>query len=152
MRWLYTTRLASMPGNRANWLARSTALTTSGGISLSRATTPKPVCPAVSNRGALQTRPTGLVPVMAIDQLALPACDLIMLDIEGDELPALRGAVQTINRYRPVIVAEDKGLGHRKGVVFGDISAWLCNELGYRSAGMHGNDFAFTTQELRHAV
>ena len=101
----------------------------------------------VSNSGALQTRPSGLVPVMTIDMLALPACDLIMLDVEGDELPALRGAAQTIARHRPVIVAEDKGLGERYGIPFGAISDWLA-ELGYETAGMFGHDFAFRPRSL----
>ena len=50
------------------------------------------------------------VDVVTIDSLDLPACDLICLDIEGYELPALRGAKATIDKYRPVILFED--LGH----------------------------------------
>lgn len=102
----------------------------------------------VSNSGALQTRPSGVIPVMTIDMLALPVCDLIMLDVEGDELPALRGAVQTINRHRPVIAAEDKGLGSRYGIPFGAISDWLTGELGYEPAGMFGHDFAYRPRSL----
>lgn len=41
-----------------------------------------------------------------IDCLNLPVLALLHLDIEGYELPALRGAEQTIRRCRPVIAVE----------------------------------------------
>lgn len=48
----------------------------------------------------------GIIPTMRLDDLALPFCDLIYLDIEGWELYALRGAQETIMRHRPVIGCE----------------------------------------------
>lgn len=50
----------------------------------------------------------GAVQVITIDSLGLPACDLIYLDIEGWELPALRGAENVIESYQPVIGFEHK--------------------------------------------
>lgn len=48
----------------------------------------------------------GVVPTLRIDDLALPVCDLIYLDIEGWELYALRGAAETLARCRPAVVVE----------------------------------------------
>lgn len=47
-------------------------------------------------------------PMFTIDSLALDACDFIQLDIEGLEIPALRGARETINKFRPVICIETR--------------------------------------------
>jgi hypothetical protein len=47
-----------------------------------------------------------LVPTLRIDDLALDQCDLIMIDTEGYELNILKGAVQTLEQYHPVIFAE----------------------------------------------
>lgn len=53
-----------------------------------------------------EIRPT--VPTMVIDELALPSLDLLVLDIEGYETAALRGAADSILRFRPVVMFEDK--------------------------------------------
>jgi FkbM family methyltransferase len=46
------------------------------------------------------------LPVIAIDDLDLPACHLIKLDCEGGEHDALLGALKTIVKFRPVIYFE----------------------------------------------
>jgi len=48
-----------------------------------------------------------VVPTMKIDDLNLNACDLIHLDIEGYELFALKGAIETIKKFKPVISYEN---------------------------------------------
>lgn len=48
----------------------------------------------------------GFIPTFTVDQLALDACDLIQLDIEGYEVYAIKGALETIKKYRPVITLE----------------------------------------------
>lgn len=48
----------------------------------------------------------GIIPTIKIDDLNLDVCNLIHLDIEGYELFALKGAQETINKYKPVIVIE----------------------------------------------
>jgi FkbM family methyltransferase len=55
--------------------------------------------------------------VMKVDDLALPICDLIYLDVEGYEYFVLQGASETIRRCRPVIAIEDKGIRHEIGFV-----------------------------------
>jgi len=42
-----------------------------------------------------------------IDKLPLKSCDAIFLDIEGYEVEALKGAKETIAKYRPVIHVEE---------------------------------------------
>jgi len=49
------------------------------------------------------------VPTMFIDDLALDICDMIQLDVEGYELFALKGAINTIKKCRPVIIIEYTG-------------------------------------------
>lgn len=48
----------------------------------------------------------GNIPVFAIDDLDLNQCDLIQLDVEGNEHDALKGAVDTIRKFKPVICLE----------------------------------------------
>jgi hypothetical protein len=50
------------------------------------------------------------LPVTTIDaeaaRLGLPRLDLIKMDIEGSEGPALRGALATLRRLRPAVIVE----------------------------------------------
>jgi FkbM family methyltransferase len=47
------------------------------------------------------------VPVITVDSLDLPACRLIKVDVEGMELKALKGAVQTVKRCKPMLYVEN---------------------------------------------
>lgn len=46
------------------------------------------------------------IPMLTIDTLNLPHCGLFQLDLERYELPALKGALKTIERCKPVIQCE----------------------------------------------
>lgn len=46
------------------------------------------------------------IPMMTIDSLNLDTCDLIQIDVEGFEQYVIAGARQTIDKYKPVIIAE----------------------------------------------
>ena len=46
------------------------------------------------------------IPMLSIDSLNLMNCDLIALDVEGFEMHAIEGAKNTIEKYRPTIIAE----------------------------------------------
>lgn len=50
------------------------------------------------------------IPTYRIDDLNLPHCDMIMLDVEGYEKFILRGAEETIAKFRPVVVVEDTNI------------------------------------------
>jgi FkbM family methyltransferase len=56
--------------------------------------------------GGVHVSGTGYTPTIIIDNLNLPGCDLIQLDIEGYELNALNGAIETIKKYKPVLCIE----------------------------------------------
>jgi FkbM family methyltransferase len=72
--------------------------------------------------------------IITIDSLDLPACDFLCLDIEGFEPHALRGAEQTIRKFRPVIMFEEKGLSERYyGVPRDTAEKWVLGlDVGYR--------------------
>ena len=86
-----------------------------------------------ANCGAYFVEGEGPIPTLQIDDLHLPACDLIVLDIEGMESMALDGARDTIRRHRPVLLYEDKGLSRRYGVEKGEIEERMAG-LGYKVA------------------
>jgi FkbM family methyltransferase len=69
---------------------------------------------------------------VSLDSMNLRACHLIKLDIEGWEPAAIKGAMQTIIKFRPKIVIElnDGALarfGHTKQDILGPLSA-----IGYK--------------------
>jgi|688.fasta_scaffold309487_2 FkbM family methyltransferase len=59
-----------------------------------------------NDNGAFYVKSSGKIPTFTIDDLNLDTCDLIMLDIEGYEVNALKGAKDTIEKYKPVICVE----------------------------------------------
>lgn len=91
------------------------------------------------NLGGFRCFPGGFHPTIALDWLHLPGCDLLFLDLEGYELFALQGAIETIKRHRPVIVMEDKGCSNAFGYAKGDVEKYLAAEAGYKTHGrFHG--------------
>lgn len=58
------------------------------------------------HEGLTHVEGPGVIPTLRVDDLGLSVCDLLYLDIEGWELYALRGAVETITLCRPVIAVE----------------------------------------------
>ena len=74
------------------------------------------------------------VPLIRLDDLELPRCGLLKIDVEGMELDVLRGAVRTIERCSPLIFAENE-LSDRSGPVLdllidlGYDCYWMINQL-----------------------
>lgn len=90
------------------------------------------------------TQEPGETPVVTIDGLQLAACDLIVLDVEGMELPALKGAVATLDAYKPTLMLEDRGHGDRHGWGGRDaLYAWL-KERGYEVRAKVSYDVVLT--------
>jgi FkbM family methyltransferase len=100
------------------------------------------------NRGAqyiaVDRRGNGAIPCITIDSWGITDCDLIYLDIEGAELKAIQGAVETIRRSKPVIAFEDKNLSTRFGTSKYDAEKWIANELGYKVVARYHNDVVMT--------
>lgn len=73
----------------------------------------------------------GSTAAVAIDDLCLDRCGLIKLDLEGCEFYAVKGAEETINRCRPVLIIEINAYG----VYVGAKQEWLekaIADLGYK--------------------
>lgn len=92
------------------------------------------------HEGLTHVAGAGDIPQVRLDELDLHAVDLIYLDIEGYELHALKGAEQTILRYRPTIALEVNGNSKHYGATKHDVRAWV-EERGYKKrARLHGDD------------
>lgn len=74
------------------------------------------------------------VPQFTIDQLQLPACSFIQLDVEGYEINVLQGAIETIKKYKPGIACEN---GTREGI------PELLAPLGYNCVSNVGADTVY---------
>jgi len=82
--------------------------------------------------GAIHVSGPGNLYTVIIDDMDLPACDLIQLDIEGYEYFALLGARRTIERYHPLLMLEwCAPWAKRYGVSFEQFEK-LLGDLGYR--------------------
>jgi hypothetical protein len=90
----------------------------------------------------------GLIPTIIIDDLNLPGCDLIQLDIEGYELNALLGAVKTIKKYKPVLCVEfcEKWLNRYDAT--SEKILGLLKDLNYIYVETYGVDKIFVSNEL----
>ncbi len=91
------------------------------------------------NIGGYRILQEGDVPVMTIDSFKWLQIDLLYLDLEGYELFALRGALSTIRRCKPVIVLEDKaGCCQQFGYKVGDVEKLLHGDGYYTVERFHG--------------
>lgn len=80
--------------------------------------------------------PAARVPQFTIDDLDLSSFDLLMLDIEGYELNALRGGIKSIEKFKPTIVVEN----NNKSIVD------LLSPLGYRETEKSMMDTILTVE------
>lgn len=102
--------------------------------------------PGRDHEGITHIVPQGTVPTLQIDDLALPVCDLIYLDLEGYELNALRGAVDTLQRCRPVVAIEVNKNLHYMGLTREEVMGFVQSQ-GYVHKMTVGSDEAFIPVE-----
>jgi len=80
----------------------------------------------VSHEGISHVSGDGVIPTLQIDDLGLKKCDLIYLDIEGYELYAIRGAINTLRECRPLVALEvNKSLEQMGGITRDDIHSFM---------------------------
>jgi len=74
-------------------------------------------------------------PMVTIDSLNLNALDLLKIDVEGAEVLVLQGAMNTVLKYKPVIIVEDssygKRYGYRQDVVDNVLKKWGARQVAY---------------------
>lgn len=88
----------------------------------------------VGHEGLTHINGSGQIPTLRLDDFHLPTVDLLCLDVEGWELYALQGAVETIRRCRPVLCVEvNKQLAH-VGLTPEQVRGYIRDELGYTFA------------------
>jgi len=96
----------------------------------------------LSNAGthAVQLTNNGRIPIMSIDSFNFNACDLILLDVEGFEYPAIKGAANTIEKFKPVIIAE-----HSRDTDVEQLLDFLTSR-GYKQVDQSISDFIFVAE------
>jgi FkbM family methyltransferase len=77
---------------------------------------------------------SAIIPSLKLDDFDFEKLDAIHLDIENFEENALRGAVETINKHKPVLLLEN---GHRVEVMI------EIQKLGYEVRDKSGSDTLF---------
>lgn len=95
----------------------------------------------------------GPTPAYRIDDMHLPRLDLLVLDVEGMESLVLQGASTTLEKYRPVLMLEDRGLGERFGI--GDYNmmvTWLQGMYGYEEVARVARDVIFKARYRFHGI
>jgi len=98
--------------------------------------------------GGVHINGSGNVPTIVLDNLNIPDCNLIQLDVEGYEFNALLGAIETIKKFKPVLCIEfcEKWLNRYN--TNGENIYKLLNDLNYKLADTHGVDNIFISNEL----
>lgn len=93
-----------------------------------------------NHEGIVHVSGAGTLPMLRLDDFRLPTVDLLYLDLEGYELFALWGAVETVARCRPVLAIEiNKGIEFC-GYKGADVRQWI-TDRGYRHVcRVHSDD------------
>lgn len=81
--------------------------------------------------------------IKTLDSVNLNACDFIKIDCEGYEPHIIRGGEQTIKKYKPVIIMEDKNLSEIYGE-HGQSSVHLLESWGYKKVIQFKKDCIMT--------
>ena len=95
------------------------------------------------SRGCMFIQKGGDIEAILLDSLKLENIDYIKIDVEGNELSVLLGALDTIKRNLPLIEFEHNGLSDKLfNVSFNDIEIFLTG-LGYKCINKIDNNYFF---------
>lgn len=89
----------------------------------------------------------GSVPMARLDDFAFPVVDFLKIDCEGYEAFVIEGAVETLQRCRPVVIVEQK---RKCGTRYGrqdDAAVMLLKQLGAQQQWISGGDYLLTFPE-----
>lgn len=92
-------------------------------------------------------RASGALPIVSLNSLNLPRVDAIVLDVEGFEIPALKGASEILARDRPIIQCEENKRCRDHGFEIGDLERFLAAH-GYRVAHRVNDDIVFRSIQV----
>ena len=84
-----------------------------------------------------QGEPTIWLAMATIDQLDLPQCDLMKIDVEAMEVEVFRGGLATLRRHQPVVYFEHAMVGPEHLIAIAE----LLSPLGYKFAWHIANPF-----------
>lgn len=84
----------------------------------------------------VEERENSSIPRMTIDSIPYQYCDLLMLDVEGYEGEALKGAVNTIKNHKPILFVE-------RGVRYED----FIHGIGYKKIDTAAQDVIYGPEE-----
>lgn len=87
----------------------------------------------------------GDIPMLRLDEFNLENVDLIKVDVEGFEQNVLIGGEQTIRKWKPTIIVEQKrDMSLRFGIPKMGAVAYLEKGFGYRVVQEYSGDFILT--------
>ena len=100
--------------------------------------------PSQDDVGSYYVKSGSIIPILKIDDIKLAECDLIMLDIEGYELNALKGGEETILKYKPILCIEilDAYL-NRFNATADEAFKYITDTLGYFEVGRYASDYKY---------
>ena len=81
--------------------------------------------------------------IYSLDWFQFNQVGLLKFDVEGYELFALQGAVETIETWKPVVIIEVNGLHQRYAVKDGAAELWLI-QRGYKLREHIGRDLVWS--------
>jgi len=80
------------------------------------------------------------IPMISLDEYEFDDIGLIKIDVEGYELPILKGAKETLLKHKPIMVVEQKGNEEYYGEEKYSAYNWLKN-LGMKRIKVLGGDY-----------
>lgn len=109
------------------------------------------------NRSSNHVAPEGVRSVRMVNlseyarEKRLPPPNWIKIDIEGLELPALRGAESLLRKSRPTIICEINRISGRYGTTAGDLIGYL-GSLGYSIHALVDGELQHVTEPLPYSA